>query len=109
MSRIRCYECDYPEDEGHGPNCPVLENERALRAGELPVALSSDKTPTEKLYPPDLLPWELEPHYSKHVLAMTAEGLHSKAEIASQLAWRDKTISTLRAQLAETRAVWAST
>lgn len=45
-------------------------------------------------------PWELEPHYSKHVLAMTKEGLHSKADIASELAYRDKEIAALRAQVA---------
>lgn len=52
----------------------------------------------EILYP-DLKPWELEPHYSRHVSAMTAEALHSKADIAAQLAWRDKTIAELRSEL----------
>jgi hypothetical protein len=28
-------------------------------------------------------------HYSRHVAAMTAEGLHSKSDIAAELAWRD--------------------
>ena len=28
-------------------------------------------------------------HYARHVLAMTAEDLHSKADIAAELAWRD--------------------
>ena len=46
-------------------------------------------------------PVELEPHYIKHVSAMTAEGLHSKSAIAAELAYRDKEIESLRAQLAE--------
>lgn len=40
-------------------------------------------------------PWDLEPHYSKHVSAMTSKGLHSKADIAIQLAWRDQEIERL--------------
>lgn len=50
-------------------------------------------------YPDDLCPWNLEPHYSRHTSAITAEGLHSKAEIATQLAWRDQTIERLRAEI----------
>lgn len=46
-------------------------------------------------------PWSLEPHYSAHVSAMTSEGLHSKSDIASELAFRDKEIARLRAELAE--------
>jgi hypothetical protein len=49
---------------------------------------------TTKLYP-DLFPWDLEPHYSRHVSAMTGEGLHEKSDIAIQLAWRDKRIAEL--------------
>jgi hypothetical protein len=45
---------------------------------------------------PNLKPWDLEPHYTKHVGAMTEEGLHSKSAIAEQLAWRDKTIERLK-------------
>jgi hypothetical protein len=45
----------------------------------------------EKLYP-DLNPVELGKYYTDHVMAMTAESLHSKAAIAKQLAWRDKKI-----------------
>jgi hypothetical protein len=52
----------------------------------------------EKLYPPQD-PISLEPHYSRHIAAMTAEGLHSKADIAEQLAWRDQEIERLRKQL----------
>lgn len=53
--------------------------------------MSTRGTPT---YPAHR-PWELEPHYSRHVSAMTSEGLHSKADIAEQLAWRDKRIEEL--------------
>lgn len=42
----------------------------------------------EKIYA-DRDPAGLEPWYSQHVNAMTAEGLHSKADIAAELAWRD--------------------
>lgn len=41
---------------------------------------------------------EYEPHYCKHVMAMTAEELHSKADIASELAYRDQEIERLRAE-----------
>lgn len=44
-------------------------------------------------------PQELEPHYCLHVEAMTAEGLHEKSDIAIQLAWRDKRIAELTAEL----------
>jgi hypothetical protein len=47
----------------------------------------------------------LEPYYSRHVSAMTElpgvqEGLHSKSDIAEQLAWRDQAIATLTAEVA---------
>jgi hypothetical protein len=45
---------------------------------------------------PDHRPWDLEPHYSKHVNSMTSEDLHSKSDIATQLAWRDQEIERLR-------------
>jgi hypothetical protein len=35
---------------------------------------------------------DLEPHYSAHIAAMTTENLHSKTDIAAELAWRDKVI-----------------
>ena len=44
-------------------------------------------------------PTKLEPYYRNHVLAMTAEGLNSKSDIAAQLAWRDKRIDELKALL----------
>jgi hypothetical protein len=53
-----------------------------------------------KLYPPQR-PWLLEPYYCRHVSAMTTEGLHSKADIAEQLAWRDKRIAELEQEIAE--------
>lgn len=36
-------------------------------------------------------------YYCRHVSAMTAEGLHSKADIAAELAWRDREIARLKA------------
>jgi hypothetical protein len=41
-------------------------------------------------------PFNLEPHYSRHVSAMTTEGLHEKAHIAAELAARDLEIDRLR-------------
>lgn len=38
---------------------------------------------------------KLEPHYTKHVAAMTDENLHSKGEIAAELASRDQHIEVL--------------
>ena len=38
---------------------------------------------------------KLEPHYTKHVGAMTSESLHSKSSIAAQLAYRDLQIERL--------------
>lgn len=50
-------------------------------------------------YPKNLDPRKLEPHFSRHMLAMTAEGLHDKSAIAEQLAWRDQTIEQLTTML----------
>ncbi|MGH1529969.1 hypothetical protein [Yersinia proxima] len=57
-------------------------------------------------------PWELEPYYSRHVIAMTREELHGKSDIACELAFRDKRIAdveaellSLREQLAELKAL----
>ena len=41
---------------------------------------------------PKVNPIELEPFFSEHMQAMTVEALHSKADIAAQLAARDKKI-----------------
>lgn len=57
----------------------------------------------DRLYPQGLRPWDLEPHYGKHVSAMTSKGLHAKHAIAIQLAWRDQRIETLEAELAMLR------
>ena len=43
-------------------------------------------------------------YYSRHVEAMTAEGLHAKSDIAAELAHRDQLIVTLRETLAMARA-----
>ena len=40
-------------------------------------------------------PIELEPYYTRHVQAMTAERLHEKGDIAVQLAYRDVRIARL--------------
>lgn len=40
----------------------------------------------------------LEPHYSRHVSAMTSEGLYGKSDIAAELAWRDQRIAELETQ-----------
>lgn len=52
---------------------------------------------SEKLYA-DRDPMALEPHYSRHVMAMTAEQLHWKSDIAAELSFRDKEIERLRAE-----------
>ncbi|EOZ4489052.1 hypothetical protein ACQLT9_006013, partial [Salmonella enterica subsp. diarizonae] len=40
-------------------------------------------------------------YYSRHIQAMTREGLHSKGDIAAELAWRDQQIDQLKADLEE--------
>lgn len=47
---------------------------------------------------------ELGEHYIRHIHAMTVEGLHSKSDIAAELAWRDQQIELLTAQLDALRA-----
>ncbi len=42
---------------------------------------------------------ELEPYFSRHMMAMTGEGLHSKGDIAAELAWRDKRVAELETAL----------
>lgn len=49
----------------------------------------------EKLYRRNTILATLEPYYSRHVAAMTAETLNDKSEIAAELARRDKAIVTL--------------
>lgn len=38
-------------------------------------------------------------HYMRHVMAMSAEQLHSKSDIAAELAWRDSQIAELQQKL----------
>lgn len=40
-------------------------------------------------------------YYIRHIMAMTAEGLHSKSDIAGELAFRDAVIDDLLDQVAE--------
>ena len=40
--------------------------------------------------------WKLGDHYTRNSLAMTAEGLHKKSDIAAELAVRDAEIERLR-------------
>lgn len=37
--------------------------------------------------------------YTRHISAMTGEELHSKSDIAAELAWRDMMISNLQDQI----------
>lgn len=39
-------------------------------------------------------------YFCRHVSAMTSEGLHSKADIAAELAWRDQEIDRLKREVA---------
>lgn len=38
-------------------------------------------------------------YYCRHISAMTLEGLHSKSDIAAELAWRDFEIDRLKREL----------
>lgn len=58
---------------------------------------------SDRIYP-DVDSIALGEFYTRHVAAMTAEGLHSKAGIAAQLAWRDKQVAELQSALAAERA-----
>lgn len=42
-------------------------------------------------------------YYSRHVSAMTGEGLHDKSDIAAELAWRDERIDELAAHVERVR------
>jgi len=53
------------------------------------------KKPTNLQYAQGLHPWNLEPYYCRHIYSMTSEDLYNKADIAIQLAYRDKIIDTL--------------
>lgn len=58
---------------------------------------------TKALYPKQDAE-QLGKWYARHLEAMTAEGLHSKSDIAAQLAWRDKKISLQRDAMNELSA-----
>ena len=47
-------------------------------------------------------------HYVRHIGAMTSESLHSKADIARQLAARDKMLAALWAEYEDRKAQWGS-
>ena len=46
---------------------------------------------------------KLEPHYSRHIMAMTTEELYYKSDIAAELAYRDAEIERLKARLTPDR------
>ena len=48
-----------------------------------------------KQYYPEIYARDLGQHYLNHVSAMTVEKLHSKSDIAIQLAWRDAEVERL--------------
>jgi hypothetical protein len=52
-------------------------------------------------------PMDLEPYYHRHVAAMTEEELHHKADIAAELAFRDKRIGELAELLIDGRGIMA--
>lgn len=59
---------------------------------------------TQKLYAErDII--EQGDYYFRHASAMTGEGLHSKSDIAAELAHRDIQIDRLREQLEQAEAV----
>jgi hypothetical protein len=56
---------------------------------------------SEKNLYADRDPDQLEPHYYRHIMAMTAEDLHRKSAIAAELAYRDQRIERLSELLDE--------
>ena len=50
----------------------------------------------------------LADHYIRHICAMTSESLHSKADIARQLAARDTMLAVLWAEYEDRKAQWGS-
>ncbi len=46
----------------------------------------------------------LKKHYTNHVMAMTAERLHEKSDIAAELAFRDAQIEELKRERDEARS-----
>jgi len=49
---------------------------------------------------------DYEPYFSRHLMAMTAENLHGKGEIACELAYRDARIAELE-KVTEVAEEWA--
>lgn len=83
---------------------PMADGDVCSRCGKIRVYhddAGCDRFVEQATLYPHHHPWELEPHYSRHVSAMTTEQLHHKSAIAEQLAWRDQVIESLRAQLAD--------
>lgn len=68
--------------------------------------LNQVKSP-RKLYP-EHDPAQLDRdgnYYTRHVSAMTTEGLHDKSDIAEQLGWRDREIDQLKREVSQLRAL----
>lgn len=45
-------------------------------------------------------------YYFRHVMAMTAEGLHSKSQIACELGHRDMLLAEAKEVIIQARAAW---
>lgn len=78
-------------DQCSGCDCP-MHRCAPLWSSQRKCCPDCSHTP---VYPLNLFPQQLEPHFSKHMEAMTAERLDGKFEIAEQLAWRDQRIEFL--------------
>lgn len=78
----KCQACgaDDPCGDGSSPKAPLPSNEQLYAVGKREC-------------------WKLGEHYSRHSLAMTAEGLDKKSDIAAELAVRDAEIERLQQQL----------
>ena len=66
--------------------------------------MSKKTRPENAVYPKHFKPWDLEPYYSIHISAMTTEQLDAKADIAEQLAWRDRQLAAALAKVDELTA-----
>lgn len=78
----------------------VVKTEKTRR---IKKTLVSTDVSSDKIHYPEQDPEELDEagnYVSMHVLAMTAEKLESKFDIACQLAWRDKQIDDLKKDIA---------
>lgn len=45
-------------------------------------------------------------YYFRHVMAMTAEGLHSKSQIACELGYRDMLLAEAKEVIMQARTAW---